>query len=296
MGERELLALAERAVDDAKRGDAHVLPYVVVDKKKEPLRGRGSSRNLIRGYLIAVTSSVRKGTHSSGARRLFWRGARMSARRLQRNSARSLASTTYPFATYAEHDGTLLITPCRGSCARRSARISDTRRASSRRMTEGWLKLNSNESPLPPSPTVAAAVADAAADLARYPSPVAEPLRSALARSARGRTGAGVRRQRRRPGARLLLSSLCVSGRYGGADRARLLVAPGAGGALLGSTTIRWRSSRTARSRRSSHARRRCCASSSTPTLRPGTGSNLQHSRQGSARGRRRRRDRRGLL
>src|ERR1022692_4136885 len=48
MGERELFALTERAVDDAKRGDAHELPYVVVDKKKEPLRGRGSSRNLIR--------------------------------------------------------------------------------------------------------------------------------------------------------------------------------------------------------------------------------------------------------
>jgi histidinol-phosphate aminotransferase len=48
--------------------------------------------------------------------------------------------------------------------------------------TGGWLKLNSNESPLPPSATVAAAVASAAPDLARYPSPVAEPLRSALAR------------------------------------------------------------------------------------------------------------------
>jgi histidinol-phosphate aminotransferase len=45
----------------------------------------------------------------------------------------------------------------------------------------GWLKLNSNESPLPPSASVAAAVAGAAADLARYPSPVAEPLRSVLA-------------------------------------------------------------------------------------------------------------------
>jgi histidinol-phosphate aminotransferase len=45
----------------------------------------------------------------------------------------------------------------------------------------GWLKLNSNESPLPPSSTVADAVAEAAAELARYPSPVAEPLRSALA-------------------------------------------------------------------------------------------------------------------
>jgi histidinol-phosphate aminotransferase len=46
----------------------------------------------------------------------------------------------------------------------------------------GWLKLNSNESPLPPSPMVRAAVAGAAVHLASYPSPVAEPLRSALAR------------------------------------------------------------------------------------------------------------------
>ncbi|MGA7987886.1 MAG: histidinol-phosphate transaminase [Candidatus Dormiibacterota bacterium] len=45
-----------------------------------------------------------------------------------------------------------------------------------------WLKLNSNESPLPPSPHVATAVAAAVADLARYPDPVAEPLRSAIAR------------------------------------------------------------------------------------------------------------------
>jgi histidinol-phosphate aminotransferase len=47
---------------------------------------------------------------------------------------------------------------------------------------EGWLKLNSNESPLPPSPRVAPAIAAAAAGLARYPDPLAEPLRSALAR------------------------------------------------------------------------------------------------------------------
>jgi histidinol-phosphate aminotransferase len=46
----------------------------------------------------------------------------------------------------------------------------------------GWLKLNSNESPLPPSVSVAAAVAGVAPDLARYPSPVAEPLRGVLAR------------------------------------------------------------------------------------------------------------------
>ena len=47
---------------------------------------------------------------------------------------------------------------------------------------DGWLKLNSNESPLPPSPRVAPAVAAAAADLRRYPDPRGEPLRSALAR------------------------------------------------------------------------------------------------------------------
>src|SRR5579872_4965203 len=45
---------------------------------------------------------------------------------------------------------------------------------------KGWLKLNSNESPLPPSPRIAEAVAAAAAGLARYPDPLAEPLRSAL--------------------------------------------------------------------------------------------------------------------
>ena len=46
----------------------------------------------------------------------------------------------------------------------------------------GWLKLNTNESPLAPSPAVAGAVAEAAAALARYPDPFGEPLRSALAR------------------------------------------------------------------------------------------------------------------
>ncbi len=45
-----------------------------------------------------------------------------------------------------------------------------------------WLKLNTNESPLPPSPRVAEAVAAAAGGLRRYPDPFGEPLRSALAR------------------------------------------------------------------------------------------------------------------
>jgi histidinol-phosphate aminotransferase len=44
----------------------------------------------------------------------------------------------------------------------------------------GWLKLNTNESPLPPSPEVRAALA-AAGELRRYPHPFAEPLRSAIA-------------------------------------------------------------------------------------------------------------------
>ncbi len=43
------------------------------------------------------------------------------------------------------------------------------------------VKLNTNESALPPSPGVAAAVSAAASTLNRYPHPDAEPLRSALA-------------------------------------------------------------------------------------------------------------------
>jgi histidinol-phosphate aminotransferase len=46
----------------------------------------------------------------------------------------------------------------------------------------GWLKLNTNEAPLAASPRVAAAVAAAASEVHRYPSPDGEPLRSALAR------------------------------------------------------------------------------------------------------------------
>jgi histidinol-phosphate aminotransferase len=45
----------------------------------------------------------------------------------------------------------------------------------------GWIKLNTNESALPPSPTVEGAVSAAAAALNRYPSPHGEPLRAALA-------------------------------------------------------------------------------------------------------------------
>ena len=45
----------------------------------------------------------------------------------------------------------------------------------------GWIKLNTNESPLPPSPAVAGAVSAAAAALNRYPNPYGEPLLSALA-------------------------------------------------------------------------------------------------------------------
>jgi histidinol-phosphate aminotransferase len=44
-----------------------------------------------------------------------------------------------------------------------------------------WLKLNTNESPLPPSPAVGPAMAAVAAQLKRYPDPRAEPLRSAIA-------------------------------------------------------------------------------------------------------------------
>lgn len=48
---------------------------------------------------------------------------------------------------------------------------------------EGWVKLNTNESPLPPSPKVVEAIKDAAGDSLRlYPSPTAAPAREAIAR------------------------------------------------------------------------------------------------------------------
>ncbi|HYM97425.1 MAG TPA: histidinol-phosphate transaminase, partial [Candidatus Sulfotelmatobacter sp.] len=47
---------------------------------------------------------------------------------------------------------------------------------------EGWVKLNTNESPLPPSPRVIAAIKEAANDSLRlYPSPTAAPARNAIA-------------------------------------------------------------------------------------------------------------------
>lgn len=47
---------------------------------------------------------------------------------------------------------------------------------------EDWVKLNTNESPLPPSPRVIAAIRDAAGDSLRlYPSPTAAPARRAIA-------------------------------------------------------------------------------------------------------------------
>ncbi|MEO8898753.1 MAG: histidinol-phosphate transaminase [Candidatus Dormibacter sp.] len=46
---------------------------------------------------------------------------------------------------------------------------------------EAWIKLNTNESSLPPSSQVAAAIAAAVPDLNRYPDPRGEPLRAALA-------------------------------------------------------------------------------------------------------------------
>jgi histidinol-phosphate aminotransferase len=47
---------------------------------------------------------------------------------------------------------------------------------------DGWLKLNTNEAPVGPSPGVAPAVAAAAGQLQLYPDPHGEPLRTALAR------------------------------------------------------------------------------------------------------------------
>jgi histidinol-phosphate aminotransferase len=47
---------------------------------------------------------------------------------------------------------------------------------------EGWIKLNTNELPYPPSPRVAPAVAAACARLNKYPDPPARALRAAIAR------------------------------------------------------------------------------------------------------------------
>jgi histidinol-phosphate aminotransferase len=48
---------------------------------------------------------------------------------------------------------------------------------------EGWIKLNTNESPLPPSPRVIQAIKDAVGDSLRlYPSPMAAPAREAIGR------------------------------------------------------------------------------------------------------------------
>jgi histidinol-phosphate aminotransferase len=48
---------------------------------------------------------------------------------------------------------------------------------------EGWVKLNTNESPLPPSPRVLEAIKAAANESLRlYPSPTAQPAREAIAR------------------------------------------------------------------------------------------------------------------
>ena len=48
---------------------------------------------------------------------------------------------------------------------------------------EGWVKLNTNESPWPPSPKVLDALRDAVnGDLRLYPSPMAQPAREAIAR------------------------------------------------------------------------------------------------------------------
>ena len=46
---------------------------------------------------------------------------------------------------------------------------------------EGWIKLNTNEAPYPPSPTVLPAIEEAARRLPLYPNPTSQPLREAIA-------------------------------------------------------------------------------------------------------------------
>ena len=145
---------------------------------------------------------------------------------------------------------------------------------------EDWLKLNSNELPLPPSPSVAAAVADAAAGLARYPSPVAEPLRSALARL----HGVDPEQVFVANGADQVLDS-CFRA-YAFRVTRWCVPSPDTRSSLCWRRssqleTIRSRLRTMARSRRTSRGVARCCDSSSTPTHPPGIGSSLQRSRQG---------------
>lgn len=45
---------------------------------------------------------------------------------------------------------------------------------------EGWVKLNTNENPYPPTPKVGVAVAREVADLRKYPEPVSQKLRAAI--------------------------------------------------------------------------------------------------------------------
>lgn len=47
---------------------------------------------------------------------------------------------------------------------------------------EGWIKINTNESPFPPSPAVTAAITEQIGRLQRYPDPTASDLRQAVAR------------------------------------------------------------------------------------------------------------------
>jgi histidinol-phosphate aminotransferase len=102
----------------------------------------------------------------------------MSARPPQRSSAQSLASSLFR----AGRSSWYMVWAM--SRFRRAALGPDFGYSPGEQPAdiELWLKLNTNESPLPPSPRVAPAVAAAAASLARYPDPSAEPLRSALAR------------------------------------------------------------------------------------------------------------------
>ena len=98
----------------------------------------------------------------------------------------------------------------------------------------GWLKLNSNELPLPPSSTVAGCGGRGGDRPGTLSEPRGRTIAQRACASARRRAGAGVRRQRSRPGPGLLLSRLCVARRHRRANRARLLAAPGAGRSLFG--------------------------------------------------------------
>ena len=221
----------------------------------------------------------------------------MSARPVQRSSARSFASTTYSFASHAARDGAVLITPCRdflrASLGRGFRVHAGGAAAGCGRLAEAQQQR-----------VAAAAFAVGGCRSCRCgggPGPISEPGGRAVAERARSasrcRAGAGVRRQRRRPGARLLLSCLRLAWGRGGAHRARATRCSRSSPRCSRSRDDRGRGRAgrfTARGLRTASGRR--CAFVVNPNSPTGHWIPPADARGAAARRKRSRRDRRGVL